>query len=104
MARASLLAATAWLVVSGAAVLRQRELVGDEPPVGMKLVVVNFGGDEVEAVLVDDRSPYRPIDEFVVEACPCCVRRARLGGLKRLGVSDCLVDAVIAEVSVSARA
>ena len=46
------------------------ELVGDEAPVGVRLVVANPRRDEVDRVRVDHGRPQRTVDQLAIELGP----------------------------------
>jgi hypothetical protein len=50
--------------------LSQPELVGEDVPVAVDLVVADASGDEVEAAQVGEREPSCAGDELVIEPCP----------------------------------
>ena len=86
--------------VCGGLSLSQPELVGDESPVWVELVVANARGDEVDATVVDHRDPRSLVDEPVIECRPHVCGRSWVRRVERARVEVCAVNSTVAEPPV----
>src|SRR5438046_616758 len=79
------------------------ELVGDDAPERVDLVVSHAGRDEVDPALVDQGDPRCAVDQLAVDPRPKRRGGPWCGCLQRLRTEDFAIDPRIAELVVSQR-
>src|SRR6516162_91216 len=81
-------------------VLADPELVEEQVPVGVELVVAHVGGKNCEYARVVQRNPRRLVDDFAVDGGPANRGRARAASLGGQCLPGLGIDLVVAELSV----